>query len=190
MSHRNHALSPWACFSPVKAVSTGIARAWLALCRAARCGPICDITRTMSRKSEHCSASADLTDNQDDLEDSRCRATLFLIALMAAGCLGATLSHPRQVAWPAEAGSGGVPRVRTGIDPNHARWFELGHLPGIGETLARRVVTFREQRLTIRGDGLPVFNRPNDLTEISGIGQKTIRRLRPFLRFPHSADAH
>lgn len=144
----------------------------------------------MSSKSEYSSGTADLTDNQNDLEDSRCRTAMFLIALMAAGCLAAMLSHPRQVSWPAEDVSGGVPRVRTGLDPNHARWFELGHLPGIGETLARRVVIFREQRRTIRRQGLPVFNRPNDLTQIRGIGQKTIRRLRPFLRFPDAADAH
>jgi hypothetical protein len=34
--------------------------------------------------------------------------------------------------------------LNLGIDPNTAQWFELAQLPGIGESLARKIVAFRE----------------------------------------------
>jgi competence protein ComEA len=59
------------------------------------------------------------------------------------------------------------------VDINGADWPELVQLPGIGETLARRIVESREQ------DG--PFVDHEDLTRVRGIGPKTLDALRPYL---------
>ena len=60
------------------------------------------------------------------------------------------------------------------LDPNTADWLELALLPGIGETLARRIVEDRESR--------GPFVDHEDLMRVRGIGPKTLDRARPFLR--------
>lgn len=66
------------------------------------------------------------------------------------------------------------PRVaRFQVDPNTADWPELAQLPGIGETLAQRIVESRET------EGL--FLDHEDLRRVRGIGPKTLDRMRPYL---------
>lgn len=59
------------------------------------------------------------------------------------------------------------------VDINQAAWPELAQLPGIGETLARRIVDSRDH------DG--PFVDHQDLTRVRGIGPKTLENLRPYL---------
>ena len=59
------------------------------------------------------------------------------------------------------------------VDLNQADWPELVQLPGIGETLARRIVESRQQ------DG--PFVDHEDLTRVRGIGPKTLDAVRPYL---------
>jgi competence protein ComEA len=59
------------------------------------------------------------------------------------------------------------------VDLNQADWPELAQLPGIGETLAKRIVETRTS------DG--PFRDHNDLRRVRGIGPKTLERLRPHL---------
>ncbi len=63
--------------------------------------------------------------------------------------------------------------ARFQVDINRADWPELIQLPGIGETLARRVITER----TVSGPFLDV----DALTRVNGIGPRTLERLRPYL---------
>lgn len=66
------------------------------------------------------------------------------------------------------------PRVaRFQVDVNRADWPELAQLPGIGETLARRIVESRGQ------DG--PFRDHQDLRRVRGIGPKTLDDIRPHL---------
>ncbi len=60
------------------------------------------------------------------------------------------------------------------VDLNEADWPELIQLPGVGETLARRIVESR------RTDG--PFLDHEDLIRVHGIGPKTLERVRPYLR--------
>jgi competence ComEA-like helix-hairpin-helix protein len=60
------------------------------------------------------------------------------------------------------------------ISINDADWPEFTLLPGIGETLAQRIVEYR------RDQG--AFESVDDLQRVKGIGPKTMRRIRPFLR--------
>lgn len=66
------------------------------------------------------------------------------------------------------------------VDINTAEWPELAQLPGIGETLARRIVESRET------EGL--FLDEKDLVRVRGIGPRTLERLRPHL-VPIPSDA-
>ncbi len=64
------------------------------------------------------------------------------------------------------------------VDINEADWPELMQLPGIGKTLAHRIV---ESRKTAGP-----FADINDLRRVQGIGPKIFERMRPYLRpLPH-----
>jgi helix-hairpin-helix protein len=80
--------------------------------------------------------------------------------------------------------------VQKGIDPNIAGWFELAQLPGIGESLARKIISHRESRRAAdpNSDG-PIFESADKLLLIPGIGPRMMARIRPFLRFPPASSA-
>jgi competence protein ComEA len=59
------------------------------------------------------------------------------------------------------------------VDLNSASWPELSQLPGIGETLARRIVESREK------EGL--FPSAEALLRVSGVGPKKFERIKSFL---------
>jgi len=70
------------------------------------------------------------------------------------------------------------------VDINEADWPELTVLPGIGETLAKRIVENRQQN--------GPFRDFDDLRRVPGIGPRTLDRLTPYLRpipdFESTAD--
>jgi competence protein ComEA len=67
------------------------------------------------------------------------------------------------------------------LDINKAEWPEFSVLPGIGETLARRIVESR----SIDGP----FADVDQLQRVSGIGPKTLETIRPYLRpLPAAAE--
>ncbi len=59
------------------------------------------------------------------------------------------------------------------LDPNEATWVELMQLEGIGEVLARRIVEDREAN--------GPFASVDDMQRVSGIGAKTVEKMRPWL---------
>lgn len=59
------------------------------------------------------------------------------------------------------------------VDINQAKWPELLQLPGLGETLARRIVSDRLQQ--------GPFESVEELDRVNGIGPRTMERLRPYL---------
>ena len=71
--------------------------------------------------------------------------------------------------------SGALPAGFT-LDPNSASRDELLRLPGVGETLAERIIERRPYR------------RLTDLLEVDGIGPATYRRLKPLLELSPVAD--
>jgi len=64
-------------------------------------------------------------------------------------------------------------RAEFRLDINTADWPELAQLPGIGETLGRRIVQDRAERGPFLGH--------EDLRRVRGIGPKTLERVRPYL---------
>jgi competence protein ComEA len=71
----------------------------------------------------------------------------------------------------AETGAGAEGR----IDPNEATAEELEKLPGIGPSIALRIVAHRQQKGR--------FRTAEDLRSVKGIGPATLSRLRPYIRF-------
>ena len=65
-------------------------------------------------------------------------------------------------------------QVKFQIDLNRAGWPELAQLPGIGETLARRIVESRESH--------GPFVNHDELDLVRGIGPKKLDAARPYLR--------
>lgn len=59
------------------------------------------------------------------------------------------------------------------VDVNSAEWPELAQAPGLGETLARRIVADRLAHGPYRDH--------QDLLRVKGIGPKTLDRMRPYL---------
>jgi competence protein ComEA len=59
------------------------------------------------------------------------------------------------------------------IDVNQADWPELSLLPGIGETLSKRIVADRQAN--------GPFRDHSDLRRIRGIGPKTLDGMKPYL---------
>jgi competence protein ComEA len=59
------------------------------------------------------------------------------------------------------------------LDINEAAWPEWTLLPGVGETLAKRIVQHRSERGPFRNHA--------DLLRVSGVGPRTFERIRPYL---------
>jgi len=61
------------------------------------------------------------------------------------------------------------------LNVNAADWVTLALVPGLGETLAKRIVEVRD---TVYGGRLTSLEQ---LVEVDGIGEKTLARIRPYL---------
>ena len=91
-------------------------------------------------------------------------AAAILAGLLAVGTVGAAPA-------PQKAGEAG----KTGavVDLNVATEAQLQDVPGIGPSLAKKIVEFRKEN--------GPFKTVDDLMKIRGIGEKSIERLRPYL---------
>ncbi len=103
--------------------------------------------------------------------DQAAVATLVLAALVSVAAY-----------WLVRGGAGGglieIDRAPRGsaqfqIDVNQADWPEFSQLPGVGETLARRIVESRA------ADG--PYADVDELLRVRGIGPKTLDRIKPYL---------
>jgi len=59
------------------------------------------------------------------------------------------------------------------VDLNHAGVEELVRLPGVGEVVAKRIVSYREEN--------GAFQAKEELMNVRGIGEKTYLKLEPYL---------
>jgi DNA uptake protein ComE-like DNA-binding protein len=74
------------------------------------------------------------------------------------------------------------------IDPNTADEQTLSALPLLGEKRAKLVVEYRKHYHELKPDEV-VFQKPEDLMRIRGIGVNTVDQLRPYLIFPSTRPA-
>ncbi len=100
----------------------------------------------------------------------------FLIAFTAAGANPGgtfTVYGERETELPEPEAPGYNIEERGKIDVNTALANELADLPGIGPALAGRIVEYRE------ANGL--FSGTEDLLNVSGIGEKTLEGMLPYI---------
>jgi competence protein ComEA len=83
-------------------------------------------------------------------------------------------SKPSADSKPAAPHAGKKEVITEPIDVNHADAAELRKLPGVGPVMASRIITEREKS---------PFRNAEDLRRVSGIGVKTLEKLRPYVRF-------
>ena len=69
--------------------------------------------------------------------------------------------------------AGSRPPPERPVNLNTATVTELMQLPRVGLKTAQRIVAFREEH--------GPFQRPEDLMNVKGIGEKTFLRLRPYI---------
>jgi competence protein ComEA len=98
-------------------------------------------------------------------------AVLVAAALVGMGAYWVAVGGPRGELIEIDRAEPLVARFR--VDINEARWPELAEVPGIGETLARRIVDSRLER----GE----YADHQDLLRVNGIGPRTLERMKPFL---------
>lgn len=113
--------------------------------------------------------SHELTDLHANWNHTFTSLVLLVLAIM----LGMILTS-----WPISGPDYGVAGTRCAelsgkLDLNLAEWYELAQLPGIGESLARRIVEYREKAER------PL--RVRDLIAVKGIGRRTLERISPYL---------
>jgi competence protein ComEA len=111
-----------------------------------------------------------------ELERAWPRSAQLAFAFLLGSLLSLLAVHAySQMRWGAkpsdlERGVGVIYR----IDLNRATRAELLQLPGIGESLARRIDDYRTEHAG--------FRQVNDLIEVHGIGPATLERLRPWVQ--------
>lgn len=102
---------------------------------------------------------------------SRCLAFVLVVA-----ALGAALPSPAQTpnaAPRSDTRAASAKSDDTPVDINKASAADLSKVPGIGPSLAKRIVDFREKN--------GAFGRVEDLVKVQGIGEKSLQRLSPYL---------
>lgn len=106
------------------------------------------------------------------------RADQITVGALVAICLAAILLH---WVWQLAFGASLIyideaPALQLDfvVQVNEAEWPELTLLPKIGKTLAQRIVQYRQEH--------GPFQSVDQLSEVKGIGPKTVRRLRPYVR--------
>ena len=96
------------------------------------------------------------------------------IAIALVACLVALGASFSAEAGTRAASSSGGAQAGQIIDINRAGVEELIEIPGIGKSLAQRIVDFRDEH--------GPFKRVEDLLKIRGIGEKSLEKIRPHVK--------
>ena len=110
-----------------------------------------------------------------------------LLLALSAVVLWRALSPSRPIADDLPSAGALADQIMDTLDPNTATVAELRLLPRVGQTLADRIVQYRQQQLA-QQPGQPVFRRLKDLDPIRGIGPAMLEQMRPHLRFPEETQ--
>ena len=81
-------------------------------------------------------------------------------------------SEPTKQTEPKKSSGSSEKKVTFPVNINTASKKELDALPGIGETLAQRIIDYRSAN--------GPFSTVDELTKVKGIGAKTLEKLKPY----------
>ena len=81
-------------------------------------------------------------------------------------------SEPSKQTEPKKSSDSSEKKVTFPVNINTASKKELDALPGIGETLAQRIIDYRSAN--------GPFSTVDELTKVKGIGEKTLEKLKPY----------
>ena len=98
---------------------------------------------------------------------------LFFAVFYVAGGVAAAVAHAGDAGGMIDVDRAAPLTAHFQVNVNQADWPELMQLPGVGRTLAERLIAEREER----GE----FQSVEELTRVDGIGPRTIERIRPYL---------
>lgn len=98
---------------------------------------------------------------------------LLAAALMALTLAGASAAYAAEAKSSGKSSAAASADAAAPVDLNSASADQLVAVPGIGESLARRIVEFREKN--------GAFQSVDDLLKVQGIGEKSLQKLRPHL---------
>ena len=100
-----------------------------------------------------------------------------VLGFLSSVLLVAGLLVPSGLAWSADAPqakrAATAPAPQGAVDVNTASEDDLVAVPGIGKSLARRIVEFREKN--------GPYQHVDDLLKVQGIGEKSLQKLRSYL---------
>jgi competence protein ComEA len=100
---------------------------------------------------------------------SRLRAAAGLIVLVA---FALSAAAPALAAAPSQKDSRASSSAP--VDLNAATADRLTTVPGIGKVMAQRIVDWRDEH--------GPFRRVEDLMKVKGVGEKTLEKLRPYVK--------
>ena len=107
----------------------------------------------------------------------RCNRQWIVVVALAVSLLGGGMvfaqSMPKAGSVPGKAGTGAVPGKAALININTADEAQLTSLKGIGPDKAKAITQYRQEH--------GPFKTVDDLKHVSGIGDKTLAALRPFI---------
>ena len=110
------------------------------------------------------------------------RADQIFVAMLVTVCLLLMVGHWFRLSHggssPVEISRLPASHYEYRLDMNRATWVEWAELEGIGETLARRIVAYRETS--------GPFTSIDQIRKVKGIGPKKLEQIRPYLEV--SAD--
>jgi hypothetical protein len=95
----------------------------------------------------------------------------ILALVLVAGVVWRAVAYYRLGAAPLEAIPAAPPTYRVNV--NAADWITLSVVPGLGETLSKRIVEVRDKR--------GGFKALDELRDVRGISDRTLAKLRPYL---------
>lgn len=98
---------------------------------------------------------------------------IFTGFLLSAGFAGLTFHSSKQIL---------LIKLENQINPNFASASSLARLPGIGLTLADRIVNYRKN-FVLTNQHRSAFEKVEDLKNISGIGPKKSQNVKELLKF-------
>ena len=101
------------------------------------------------------------------------RSGRFFWRAVVAACLVLVAVQPACPAFTGTAPAKASTALEGVVNLNTATETELTRLPRVGEAVARRIISFREKH--------GPFQRPEDLMNVQGIGERTFQQLRPHL---------